>query len=250
MHRKAAAQETSGKSSWKRRASSVRYWVIIAILVALLWPIKWGGFFGSIVVSGHSMEPTYYTGDLLLIHKASPKAGQVMVYKVPEQENLQVVHRIRSGNSQDGWIFRGDNNTWDDPYTVPTSNLVGTPFLRIPSFGKLTSALASPLVIISLLVLAAGLLLWPRKEVHEEVEAAAQDDPGAAGESDEHATGEGTGETNSAIGPEPPNTSAEQAQRVGETPALCAKPAPAATSSAANPRRHRGRHASPPAQNN
>lgn len=142
----------------------MRYWVIIAVLVFLLWPIKWGGQFGGIMVSGHSMESTYYTGDLLIIKKASAEVGKVMVYEVPDHETLHVVHRVVSGNATDGWIFRGDNNTWDDPFTVPDANMVGTPILRIQHVGIVVDKLSNPIVIVSLIIFALGILLWPRSQ--------------------------------------------------------------------------------------
>ncbi|MBD3227190.1 MAG: signal peptidase I [Candidatus Lokiarchaeota archaeon] len=105
------------------------------------------------VVSGQSMQPTYYEGDLLIVqgkdyeeiivgdHEA--KNGSVIVYK-RSYDGLLIVHRVvdvrfnYSGNEIYEFRAQGDNdatNPTPDPGWIPQQNIKGVVIFRIPFLG-------------------------------------------------------------------------------------------------------------------
>ena len=87
-------------------------WAALITLLVLGWPSMLGGSTDYTVVSGHSMDPTYRTGDMLVVKKPEVyKKGQIVVYQVPQGEpgeGLFVVHRIVGGDNVKGWTTQGE----------------------------------------------------------------------------------------------------------------------------------------------
>ncbi|NTV39650.1 MAG: S26 family signal peptidase, partial [Demequinaceae bacterium] len=55
-------------------------WAIVAIDAFYLWPTQLQGSTSMVIVSGRSMEPTYFSGDLVIARKMDPTVGDVIVY--------------------------------------------------------------------------------------------------------------------------------------------------------------------------
>jgi signal peptidase I len=116
--------------------------VVIAIVVAFLI-LGRAGFVGSpvsyVVVSGHSMEPTFHTGDLVLLTRAGAyRKGEIIAYEVPKGgpgAGLIVIHRIVGGNAREGFLVRGDNKQFADPWRPRPRDIVGTERLMVPKIG-------------------------------------------------------------------------------------------------------------------
>src|SRR5215210_1217236 len=93
-------ESTTRRGSFPRRVIGALAWLPVLAALWLLAPTQWGGHLGLTVVSGHSMEPTYYTHDLVFTWKRDTYApGEVVVYTVPEGdpgEGYHVVHRVRA----------------------------------------------------------------------------------------------------------------------------------------------------------
>ena len=96
---------TRGPITHEKRAPSAlrRVLDIVALGVTIgvawfLWPSFLGGSSQLILVQGHSMEPTYAPGELVLLNTDfSPDVGSVVVFHIPEGElgaGALVVHRI------------------------------------------------------------------------------------------------------------------------------------------------------------
>src|SRR3954468_22550927 len=93
----------------------------VLVLAALgLWfftlaPSTFGGPAGYIEVSGHSMDGTYKTGDLILTRAQETYVkGDIVTFKV--NGNQQVIHRITGGDGVKGYTTQGDNNPNPDPW--------------------------------------------------------------------------------------------------------------------------------------
>jgi signal peptidase len=115
------------------------------------------------VVSGHSMEPSYHTGDLIVARCGTPKVGDIVIYQPPGLDaRALVIHRIVSETPDGHWVMKGDNNSYDDPWQLTNSDIVGIAQLQIPAVG---SMLRAPLVWTSLLLVAAALLIWPTRKL-------------------------------------------------------------------------------------
>lgn len=106
--------------------------------------------YGAAVVMSGSMEPTFSTGDLLLVRQSDQlQVGDIVVY---QSGRSLVVHRV-IGLDGDMVITQGDaNNTADPPFEKGA--ILGTVAGRVPGAGVLVNALKSPLGMILLLVCA------------------------------------------------------------------------------------------------
>ncbi|MES2170512.1 MAG: signal peptidase I [Actinomycetota bacterium] len=129
---------------------------LVALLIALvaLWPAQYGGFTGLTIVNGHSMEPTYHTGDLVLsLRQPSYQPGDIVSYLIPKGQpgaTGRVIHRIVSVSTATGsavYTTQGDNNNSADPWHFGSSDVLGKAIYSIPSIGTLLSKLASPLIL-------------------------------------------------------------------------------------------------------
>jgi signal peptidase len=132
------------------------------------------------------MEPTYYTGDLVVSRCGDVEVGDVIVYNPPNVGAARVIHRVIDGNADDGWVVQGDNNDFIDPWEPTGDQILGSAVLHIPQLGKVAGILLSPLTWISLLIVALAIVVWPAKATDEEP---GDDDAGSAdGAPDDTAT--------------------------------------------------------------
>lgn len=166
-------------------------WLVGALVVGwLLWPSSLGGCTTLTIVSGESMEPTYYTGDLVVSRCGPVEVGDVVVYNPPGVGGARVIHRIVDGSSEDGWVVQGDNNGFIDPWEPTDDEILGSAVLHLPSVGKFAAILLSPLTWISLLVVALSIVVWPGKDEQTDAD---DDEPAGQGEIVDAVTSSGYG---------------------------------------------------------
>lgn len=123
----------------------------------LLAPTAIGGWTSYIRVSGHSMEPTYHTNDLVLVRQQEAyRAGDVVAFRV---ERGQVIHRIVGGDGHSGFQTRGDHNQWNDPWKPRASDVTGRAWLRIPNGGAALDFARQPYGVGLIAALATTLVL-------------------------------------------------------------------------------------------
>ncbi|HEY3546843.1 MAG TPA: S26 family signal peptidase, partial [Propionicimonas sp.] len=182
-------------------------WVLGAVLLGyLIWPSSLGGCTTLTIVSGHSMEPTYYTGDLVVARCGPVEKGDVIVYHPTDVGGARVIHRIVGGDATHGWVVQGDNNTFLDPWTPTQKDILGSAKLHLAGVGKFASILLSPLTWISMLVVALAIVIWPGRPEPDAAPADENEDE-AAGPSDEPRApsddGDAVGDLVSALGDAP-----------------------------------------------
>lgn len=111
------------------------------VLLAVSWflllrPTSLGGPAAYVMVSGESMEPTYYNGDFVVSRKqASYQTGDIVVFRVPKGkvgEGHHVIHRIIDGSAESGFTTRGDNRSSPDPWRPTGEDVVGEVWFRVP----------------------------------------------------------------------------------------------------------------------
>jgi signal peptidase I len=143
-----------GARSWSRIFAAV----VTAALIVLAWvafaPPQLGGKVSYVVTDGISMLPEYHAGDLIVLRKQSSyNVGEVAGYH-NSQLGVVVMHRIvaRDGNR---FVFKGDNNDFEDAYHPTAAQIVGAEWLHIPRVGELVKQLRVPVVAAILLG-----LLW------------------------------------------------------------------------------------------
>ena len=172
-------------------AVSLAWFAGAVVLAVLLWPSSLGGCTTLTIVSGHSMEPTYYTGDLVVSRCGPVDVGDVIVYSPPDVGGARVIHRIVDGDEQ-GWIVQGDNNDFLDPWMPTQENILGSAVVHLPHVGKVASILLSPMTWISLMIIALAIVVWPTRRDPDDADGA--DDAAGQGGDDagdpEHASPE------------------------------------------------------------
>ena len=142
-------------------------WIVGSLVIGWwLWPSSLGGCTTLTIVSGQSMEPTYYTGDLVVSRCGPVEVGDVIVYNPPNIDGARVIHRIVDGDAQ-GWLVQGDNNDFLDPWTPTQENILGSAVLHLPQVGRFASILLSPLTWVSVLVVALAVVIWPNRKQDE-----------------------------------------------------------------------------------
>ncbi len=138
-------------------------WAVIMFNAWFLWPSSLGGSTTFVVVSGHSMEPVYASGDLVVARKGAPAIGDVVVYRPEGLGDAKVVHQIVGGDGVTGWDMKGPNNDWLDPWHPTDDDVVGVVVFHIGAANHIGTVLLSPLFWGAFLLVAVGLLLWPER---------------------------------------------------------------------------------------
>jgi signal peptidase len=142
-----------------RTASTLLLVVVALAAAALVVPLLRGEPSRLVIVSGHSMDPTFHTGDLVLAWPDDRyRIGDVAPYRVPQGEPGEgglVIHRIVGGNGTDGYVMQGDNNPTPDVWMPRDDDIIGRQVLLVPRVGELLAWLRQPVVLAAAL---AGLL--------------------------------------------------------------------------------------------
>lgn len=146
---------------------------LLGLWFIVLGPTAFGGPAAYIEVSGHSMDGTYKTGDLILTHTKDTYAkGDIIAFRANKQ-GAQVIHRIIGGNGVTGYSTQGDNNPDPDPWHPKDKDVVGQAWHRFegkawimhlprqPWFAGLSAGLLTLLVL--------GWDARPRRSSSEEV---------------------------------------------------------------------------------
>lgn len=145
--------------------------LFLAVAVWALWPSTLGGCTTLTIVSGHSMNPTYATGDLVVARCGEPQVDDVIVYQPATENGGRVIHRIIGGDGETGWRMQGDNNDFTDPWLPVADEVLGVARLHLPGVGVAASILLQPMTWASLLVIAGAILLWPGRAKAAEPDA-------------------------------------------------------------------------------
>lgn len=122
--------------------------LLIGLWAVVLRPQALGGPVTYLVIRGDSMEPTYRTGDLLVVRAAERYAvGDIVAYRVPAGDvgaGHLVVHRIAAGDGDAGYLMQGDNNPSVDPWMPRSSDIAGRAWVAVPGVGRMLTFLHRP----------------------------------------------------------------------------------------------------------
>lgn len=144
-------------------------WLIVVALLAGWWtflrPSSMGGPLTIITVTGESMEPGLHTGDVaVMYHRDSYDVGDVVAFRstTPDASGKgpYVIHRIAGGNGEDGFLMRGDNNDWDDPWTPTADEVAGEMQYSLSNVGAAMRWISQPFHLAALMAsVMIGLIL-------------------------------------------------------------------------------------------
>ncbi|MEO0024907.1 MAG: hypothetical protein RL196_1348 [Actinomycetota bacterium] len=156
----------------RARALARRHWYVFLALLALMisWyftlaPSSLGGPITYASVSGHSMEPSLYTGDLVMVQKQdSYEIGDTVLTSVM---GGLVIHKI-VWLSATSVKTQGINNDFADTWTLPKSAIMGKQIFVLKQLGTyLVTLRTNPLAFGLFASVFGGLLLInPRRTRH------------------------------------------------------------------------------------
>ncbi len=138
-HAPAPQKTIVGQHRGRRLLGDIVMFGLIALILWFTWPARFGGDATFVVVHGHSMDPTFRSGDLVLVRSASEyQVGDVAAYHIPKGEagaGSRVIHRIvrREG---DRYVFKGDNRATVDQWRPHASDIMGRLAVRVPLPGE------------------------------------------------------------------------------------------------------------------
>jgi signal peptidase len=121
----------------------------IVFLLIVAWPQSLHGTVAYVEVSGHSMDPTYHTGDVVAARRGTTyHRGQIVAYRIRNGDvgaGVLVIHRIVGGDARSGYITRGDNRTVVDPWRPTPRDIVGAAWVVLPQAQRLLAILRTPI---------------------------------------------------------------------------------------------------------
>lgn len=141
-----ASRPVNAESAGRRRIFTSRLMVLLLLFAYSGLSVYSGNFIPLRLVNGDSMEPTLFSGDIILL-KGMPfseiKVGDIVAYKVPAAAKsatgpTTILHRVQKTAARNGQrvlITKGDNSS-TDPWPVTSSQVQGKQALRIPFLGK------------------------------------------------------------------------------------------------------------------
>jgi signal peptidase I len=138
------------------RTPTVRLVLGLAVAIAAwasLGPQQLGGRAAYVMVNGTSMLPKFHGGDLVVVQKTSSyHVGEVVAYR-NDQLHVTVMHRIVALDG-DRYVFKGDNNSWQDNEHPTRQALLGVEKLHIPHAGRYLQELRQPFAALLIMALA------------------------------------------------------------------------------------------------
>ena len=171
----------AARSAWWRRARrvlpSALIWTVVGLCAWWVWPARFGGDTTTLVVEGHSMEPTYHSGDLIVAHADDHyQPGEIVVFRIkPPGDHARdalIVHRLIAIDPDGRITTQGDNRSVADGFGLTTADIVGRARFRIPSGGTLLRVASRWWMLAVVSGLIVTMMLWPPS-------------PGAIGSDDE-----------------------------------------------------------------
>lgn len=138
--------------------------LLISITWLLFIPVQFGGQAAYVIISGNSMEPVFYRGDLVILHNAKDyQIGDIATYQHPEIG--PVIHRIIE-KENDRFIFQGDNNGWIDSYRPHQEEIIGKLWFHLPAAGKTLEMFRAPWVLSLIAALTVLIFIAPPSSKH------------------------------------------------------------------------------------
>lgn len=144
-------------------------WLSVLLAAIFVVPVALS-LFGVISIRNvltDSMAPKIQPGDLVVsANWIKPAPGDTAIYHqrtIDGHLQQDVVHRVITMNANHEYQFKGDNNSSMDALNVPSSDVVGTVFLKIPGLGNLLNL--TGLLIVALMAGGIWLVVFGIKKI-------------------------------------------------------------------------------------
>ena len=134
-----------GSDKFKNQiARSIKLVGYVFVTVMLTFSVlSFAGITKARIVLTESMQPTINPGDIVLSlnpERLPPKVGDIVTYTGRRYDGTAVAsftHRVMSGDAQNGFVMKGDNNPAPDTQQPTLADISGVVFYTIPIIGKL-----------------------------------------------------------------------------------------------------------------
>jgi signal peptidase I len=134
-----------GSDKFKNQiARSIKLVGYVFVTVMLTFSVlSFAGITKARIVLTESMQPTINPGDIVLSlnpERLPPKVGDIVTYTGRRYDGTAVAsftHRVMSGDAQNGFVMKGDNNPAPDTQKPTLADISGVVFYTIPIIGKL-----------------------------------------------------------------------------------------------------------------
>jgi signal peptidase len=144
-----------------RRSTAVGLLVTVALVatwITFLRPTWLGGPAGYVIIAGHSMGPTFHTGDLAITQRQPSYAvGDVIAF---ETEGGVVIHRIVGGDAVAGYQVKGDNRELPDVWHPRPDSIGGKVWFWVPQVGSALAFVRQPAILAGLAAALAFFLAF------------------------------------------------------------------------------------------
>jgi signal peptidase len=121
---------------------------MLSVWFVALRPVALGGPASFVGVTGFSMEPTFYGGDLVIVHAHRHYSlGDVIAYRVPAGDpgaGHNIIHRIVGGDGVGGFTTQGDNNSYTDVWHPVEGDVIGEVWVEVPNLAEWMGKVRSP----------------------------------------------------------------------------------------------------------
>jgi signal peptidase len=145
----------------------------IVVLLVATWPASLGGWTSYVIVHGLSMEPTYSSGDLVIVREESHyHVGDIVAYTIPKPSPIAghvVIHRVKEITPR-GIITEGDNRETEDEWYLHHDDILGTARIHLGVPGGESFWGYVPWGFCFLIGVGVVWMLWPGRPTTEEVE--------------------------------------------------------------------------------
>jgi signal peptidase len=132
-----ADMPTHAKTKGEGNVSTGSWLLVLMLTVGVIWLNSGALGVRPSLISGNSMNPTLYPGDVVITRSIPPEQVQVGDVIRFHRDSIDVVHRVievQNNGTAPVFITRGDNNNADD-LPVIAEQLEGKVVLTIPKVG-------------------------------------------------------------------------------------------------------------------
>jgi signal peptidase len=145
----------------RAKLAVLAFGVVLLAWFFLLRPVALGGPASYLWVNGVSMLPTLETGDFVITqHQDRYAIGDVVAYHIPDGEpgaGSIVIHRVAGVSADSGYLMKGDNKRFPDPWHPRDADVVGRLWIAVPGAGTYLQVMRNPMVFAPL---AAGVVVF------------------------------------------------------------------------------------------
>jgi signal peptidase I len=115
-------------------------YIMATLVLAFVLTVNMGYLQARVVLTS-SMSGTFEPGDVVIAAPwIEPEVNDIAIYQARDfqgEVRAEFVHRIISGSTQTGFVFKGDNNVEKDALVVQAGDIKGVVLFWIPNAGTI-----------------------------------------------------------------------------------------------------------------